>query len=89
MTTNLIDLSLVHVINRSHIHIQDDIQDSDTVPALVELRSRQVRQAEREALRALEKVLEMYESIQMQAVMSRPNYDLQEILNQQGIQQQP
>jgi len=84
--SRLIDLSLVHVINRVHPHIQSDIREGEEVPTLRDLKSRQVREAELSLVRQLNKVLSMYESIQEQAVASRPNDDLESILHEQGIQ---
>ena len=84
--SRLIDLSVVHVINGVHPNIQNDIREGEDVPTLRDLKSRQVREAELSLVRQLYKVLSMYESIQEQAVVSRPNDDLESILHEQGIQ---
>jgi len=81
----LINQRTVNAINSSHAHVEIDLRDGEDVPTLRDLKQRQVKQAEEDLMKAMNKLLAMYVSIQEQAVIAQPNTQLTRLMRSRGI----
>ena len=82
---HLIDLSAIHQINRSHMYAIKDLYEADEPMTLIEVRAKQLIDAEANLIKAIEVVLARQESAHMGAVLARPNPELEVILETSGI----
>lgn len=81
----LIDPRTITQLNHAHAHVDIDLRNGDDVPTLMELKRRQVRQAEADLMVALNKLLTMYAAIEEQAVAALPNVQLTRLMRSRGI----
>lgn len=85
MQNDLINLSAIHAINTTSRHINDYIHQCDDTPTLRDLKLRQVKAAEIELVKNMNKLLDMYASIQVQAVHDSPDPELERMLYEVGV----
>lgn len=82
MQGHLIDVSLIHSINRVHLSIEEHLKDANLVPALHEVMLNQLRKAEADLMAALNRLSDKYIHIQELALMEQPSPELDELLGQ-------
>lgn len=77
----LIDLQLVHQLNEEHRHIDKDIREGFAgEPLLQDILLQQVRKAEDDVRRALDKLMNKYIHAMEAALVTRPSPELDELL---------